>query len=127
MTQKFFFSVLFLVAGLIVSKSSYAGQNKTTAATINVVGDATTHTPIDAREHSPALPAPSSTRQQHGPHQEGKLPAPKMEELPHIHHFHKERVRKVKRHHRKLWMIVKLIVILCHIGLLICGYLHATH
>jgi hypothetical protein len=72
------------------------------------------------------LPAPSSKHSQPiAPHK--KATGPSMEELPHIHRFHKERVKKIRRYYNKFWALAKFIVVLCHIGLLILGYLHATH
>ena len=55
-----------------------------------------------------------------------KIPVPKSEELPHIHHFHKERVKKSKKHHKKYWAVSQLILILCHIAILVMAYMHAT-
>lgn len=57
-----------------------------------------------------------------------KAHTPKIDELPHVHHFHKERVKKVKRHHKKVWTISMLILVLCHISILIMAYMHvASH
>jgi hypothetical protein len=124
MTRYIFFSIFFLAAATLSSNKSFAGTHAATAITVSDSKEAVTDIPAPSKETIPALPAVPATKQQnHG----GKVQAPKMEELPHIHHFHKERVRRVKKHHSKVWMMVKLIVILCHVGLLICGYLHATH
>ena len=57
----------------------------------------------------------------------GKMQAPHSEELPHIHKFHKERVKKIKRHHGKFWILSKLILVLCHLSILVIAFLHATH
>ena len=51
----------------------------------------------------------------------------KSEELAHIHHFHKERVKKIKRHHIKFWVMSKILIILCNLVLLVCAYMHLTH
>jgi len=51
----------------------------------------------------------------------------KTEELAHIHHFHKERVKKEKYHHKAAYSLAKLILILCHISLLVVAYLHLCH
>jgi hypothetical protein len=51
----------------------------------------------------------------------------KTEELAHIHHFHKERVKKEKYHHQAAYSAAKLILILCHISLLVVAYLHLCH
>jgi hypothetical protein len=51
----------------------------------------------------------------------------KTEELAHIHHFHKERVKKEKYHHQAAYSVAKLILILCHISLLVVAYMHLCH
>jgi hypothetical protein len=56
-----------------------------------------------------------------------KMHSPAMEELPKIHRFHRERVKKVNKHQKKVWLSVKVLLIICHAALLICAFLHATH
>jgi hypothetical protein len=56
-----------------------------------------------------------------------KIHVMKMEELAHIHHFHKERVKKIRKHHNKYWMLAKTLLVVCHIVLLISAFLHLTH
>lgn len=56
-----------------------------------------------------------------------KSTVPQMEELPHIHKFHKERVKKVKKHQSKFWLISQIILVLCHLSMLVIAFLHATH
>ena len=51
----------------------------------------------------------------------------KTEELPHIHHFHKERVKKVKRHHKKYLALSMILLVLCHLAILAMAYMHVTH
>lgn len=53
--------------------------------------------------------------------------APKLDETAHIHRFHKERVKKVSKHHTKLWYLSKLLLVICHISLLIIGFMHIIH
>lgn len=57
----------------------------------------------------------------------GKIHTPHSEELPHIHKFHKERVKKIKKHNNKLWLLGKLLLALCHISILTIAYLHVIH
>lgn len=56
-----------------------------------------------------------------------KMQLPVMEELPKVHRFHKERVKKLKKHHRKCWVSAKLLLVVCHVALLICAFMHVTH
>jgi hypothetical protein len=70
----------------------------------------------------PFIPAPLPE----APH--GKpVKAPHMEELPHIHRFHKERVKKMKQHHGKCWVLSQAILVVCHLSMLYIAYLHLTH
>jgi hypothetical protein len=83
----------------------------------------TTALPDHSREaaKAPVFPAPHPKV----PH--GKAHVPHMEELPHIHKFHKERVKKIRKHHGKYWLLSQIILALCHLSILVIGYLHATH
>lgn len=56
-----------------------------------------------------------------------KMHLPVMEELPKVHRFHKERVKKLKKHQFKCWVSAKLLLVVCHIALLVCAFMHATH
>ena len=56
-----------------------------------------------------------------------KMQTPVMEELAKIHRFHKERVKRIKKHRTKWWISAKLLLIICHVMLLICAFMHATH
>lgn len=49
------------------------------------------------------------------------------EELPHIHKFHKERVRKIGRHHPKCWFLSKVLLFVCHLLVLYLAYEHLSH
>jgi anti-sigma28 factor (negative regulator of flagellin synthesis) len=56
----------------------------------------------------------------------GKAHAPHSEELPHIHRFHKERVKKIKKHHGKCWFLSQVLLFICHAAILYISYLHAA-
>ena len=79
-----------------------------------------------ADNHGKALPVPQGTKS-HLPAEKGHSHTPTMDETAHIHRFHKERVKKIKKHHSKFWLLSKLILIVCHISILVIAYLHATH
>lgn len=57
----------------------------------------------------------------------GKAHAPHSEELPHIHKFHKERVKKIRKHHGKYWFLSQVLLFICHASILYISYLHAAH
>jgi hypothetical protein len=75
----------------------------------------------DNKEDTPWLPDAQPARG-HKERQQQKT-----EELAHIHHFHKERVKKVSRHHSLIWMISKILITICHLVLLLCAFLHLSH
>ena len=127
MKRNFFFSILFLAILLMSSFNSIASifsgsslvgktKNKITIITANSAGNSTMN---DLSQPMQPLSKPEEHAKK--PH------VLKMEELAHIHHFHKERVKKLKRHHKKYWLLSKLLLILCHLTLLVCAYLHLTH
>lgn len=97
-----------------------AGTNKSSSLKTSITKD---NGSAAAPEPMPLFPA---TRTIPPVTPEEKAHAPKVEELPHIHHFHKERVKKAKRHHKKYWAFSKIILILCHIALLVMAYIHTA-
>ncbi len=124
MTQKTLSRVIFLMIFSFASYAAIAVKNtvKAKSASISKEIKANTSTDNSAADKSiPVFPAP----QPKVPH--GKPSAPHMEELPHVHKFHKERVKKIKKHHGKYWLLSKIIIVLCHLSILVIAYLHATH
>jgi hypothetical protein len=125
MTQKSFTSFLFIVIFVTIANHSSATGNHELSSVdnhYNVSATTTPDEPVRADMSQPIIPAARPIV----PH-EHKSESPKMEELAHIHHFHKERVKKIKRHHKKFWLLSKLFIIVCHLLLLICAYMHVTH
>src|SRR5262245_45330749 len=123
MTRYFFISILLLVLFTNTSNHVYAMSNKT--STVN------TKSSKDEKEQK-ALPvqaaAPKNSTRASAPEEapEHKSHGLKLDEVPHIHHFHKERVKKAKRHHKKYWALSKIVLLLCHIALLMMAYMHAA-
>ena len=126
MTRYFFISILLLALFATCSNNVYAKNYKHTRTTV------ATTTSRNEKEQK-ALPvqatAPKSSTRATAPEDasEHKAHGPKLEEVPHIHHFHKERVRRSKRHHKKFWALSKLLLLLCHVALLMMAYMHAAH
>lgn len=106
-----------LFYAVVASDHTGANQATTTSKEINTM----------VTDHSPAGKSMPMSADAHSktPHAEKQVP--QMEELPHIHKFHKERVKKIKKHHSKYWLLSQLLLALCHISILIIGFLHATH
>jgi hypothetical protein len=114
------FTVIFSMASVTVKAAGHTAKTEPESISKEVkTQTAPVHT--DTEKKAPVFPESQSK----APH--GKTAAPQMEELPHIHKFHKERVKRIKKHHGKFWLLSQLIVVLCHLSILVIGYLHATH
>lgn len=71
--------------------------------------------------------APVKTAGSHGAaHPHAKATIPTWDELAHVHHFHRHRLKKLKKYYRKsLWMS-KLLLLVTHAAVLFISYLHIT-
>lgn len=124
MTQRTLSAIIFIVIFSLASTALEAAGH--TAEKLPVQSNSEVKTQANADQPDMAKKAPVHTGSQpKAPH--GKTHAPQMEELPHIHKFHKERIRKIKKHHGKYWLLSQAIIVLCHLSILVIGYLHATH
>ena len=123
MKHNSFFSILFL-AMLLLSSQTGLASGQTAISTKGTQAKEKMMTTGAGSEtsgmNSPTIPA---TRNEEPVR---KLHMIKTEELAHIHHFHKERVKKLKKHHKKCWRLSKILLILCHIALLVIAYMHVT-
>ena len=125
MTRYFIISISFLALCFLIPETAKTAGHIGLAATENlneVSEEGKSSAGTESGKSIPFFPS-SKGELPHG----AKATAPHMEELPHIHHFHKERVKKIKQHHTKFWMLSKVLVILCHISILVIAYLHAIH
>ncbi|MBL0130102.1 MAG: hypothetical protein IPP43_02395 [Chitinophagaceae bacterium] len=126
MTRFLSISIFFLALISGTSFTASASTNKSVSVTVidtKETGSAPVSEPIS---NSKAIPQVPVTKTVPPLHPEEKGHTPKLEELPHIHHFHKERVKKVKRHHKKYWALSMVILVLCHISILVMAYMHVT-
>lgn len=125
MTRFILISSFFLAMISFASFTASAGNKNSSPVTVSDTkekGSGNNSAPVSASNSVPNVPV---TKTVPPVHPEEKGHTPKLDELPHIHHFHKERVKKVKRHHKKVWTISMLILLLCHISILIMAYMHA--
>jgi hypothetical protein len=122
MTRLIFISTFFLAMISMTYFSASASTNKSSSVTVSDTkekGSASASMPMPQIPVTRTVPPVSPEEKAH---------SPKIEELPHIHHFHKERVKKVKRHHKKFWALCMLLLLLCHISILVMAYMHViTH
>jgi len=126
MTRFILISSFFLAMFSFASFTASASNKKSSTVTVNdskETGNSNNSVPVSASNSVPNAPV---TKTVPPVHPEEKGHTPKIDELPHIHHFHKERVKKVKRHHKKVWTISMLLLVLCHISILIMAYMHVT-
>ena len=117
------FRILFLVILLMSSHSNLAGTQSDVSASVGHSKETVVTIPAETSSTGMQLPVMPAARQEQPVKKPHLL---KMEELAHIHHFHKERVKKMKRHHKKCWTLSKILLILCHIALLVIAYMHVT-
>lgn len=117
-------SIRFLAILLISCKIVLASDQTVKSVTVNHSKEKKVYMPVELKATHTTLPAVPVTKTE----EQAKKPhLLKTDELAHIHHFHKERVKKSKRHHKKYWMLSKLLLILSHLILLVCAYLHFAH
>jgi len=121
MTQKTLSGIIITMIFSFTSYSVLAGSHTTNTDPVSKEVKATIADHSNTAAKAPVFPAPHPKV----PH--GKAHVPHMEELPHIHKFHKERVKKLKKHHGKYWLLSQVLLALCHLSILVIGYLHATH
>jgi hypothetical protein len=124
MTQKTLSSIIVLMIFSLTSSIAFAGGHTAKAQSATGQNEVKSQPASDhptADNKMPVFPAPLPKV----PH--GKVQAPHMEELPHVHKFHKERVKKIKKHHSKFWLLSKIILVLCHLSILVIAFLHAIH
>lgn len=122
MKHKSYLSFILVIAYLLTTIVAKANNSYNETGAMNK--DLQTESGSEKSTHDTKAPF-SHEADSKVPH--GKMQTPHSEELPHIHKFHKERVKKIKRHHSKFWLLSKLILVLCHLSILVIAYLHATH
>ena len=124
MTQKTLSGLMLIVIVSLISYKAFSSVHTVKASLEINLNTGLTQEPVkgDLNTHNnPVFPAPES-KESHG-----KIHAPQMDEVAHIHKFHKERVKKVKKHHGKLWLLSQIILFICHVSVLVIAFLHVTH
>jgi len=125
MTRYIILSAFFLVVFSCNYSSSFAGTKDSKQISIadNIDIDKAVNSESAPVKSLPALPGAQPMQPVEKTHGQNLS----MDELAHIHHFHKERVKKIKKHHKKCWTMSKLILVLCHIAMLVIAFMHITH
>jgi hypothetical protein len=120
MTRYFIFTALFFALLMAKPITTLAGAEKQTGHIVN------NHTTEEKGKVANTGHLPFSAKQ---PVSEEKAHAhvPSWDELAHIHHFHKNRLKKVKKHFKKCVFMSRLLLFVCHAAILFVSYLHVTH
>ena len=126
MTKYFICSILFLALFTGMSTTSSAGLGTITSATVSDQNSWQQNVPGKSGAEAPVKEVPMNAGQ-HTPVEKGHGHTPAIDETPHIHHYHKNRVKKLKRHHSKAWFLGQLLVVTCNLALFLMAYLHAAH
>lgn len=120
MTRYFIFTVIFFALLMAKPITTLAGTNNESGHVKNnhhneeagKTGN-TGHYPMGAKSHHGGEKAHSNV--------------PSWDELAHIHHFHHNRMKKIRRHFSKYVFLSRLFLFICHAAILIVSYLHVTH
>src|SRR5215213_8607865 len=118
MTQKTLSKMLLIVIISLVAFRA-AGNVQTVVKSLDIIfTQGLAKEPVNDLpvEKQPFFPAPVS-KEEHG-----KAHTPQMDETAHIHKFHKERVKKIKKHHSKFWILSQIILVICHLSILIIAF-----
>ena len=123
MTQRIIICILLLVTVSPVFNRASGGRQRVSAITEmhSVSQNQQTEQQVNIPVSMPVIPAPKPEP----PH--GKTARiPHFEEIPHIHRYHKERVKKIRRH-TPFWLLSQVLVAVCNLSLLVIAFLHLTH
>ncbi len=126
MTKYFICSIIFLALFTGMSTTSSASRTNVISATVSDQKNSSQIEPVKNRAEVPVKGIPVNAGS-HAPVEKGHGHTPAIDETPHIHHYHKNRVKKLKRHHGKAWFLGQALVIFCNLVLLLIAYLHAAH
>ncbi len=122
MRQYFIQTALILAFAFAGTTNSFArSENAEKANNIEQTSKAVDHeAPVKATQ------SPISAKS-HMPVEKSHSQVPTWDELAHIHHFHQNRLKKIKRHFKKSVFLSKLLLFICHAAVLYISFLHLTH
>jgi hypothetical protein len=125
MTQYKIIGIFITAIVMTISMNSNAASHRELSSAEKQINASAATTPVEPVHNSadiPLIPATHSSKSH-----DGKSQPPRAEELAHIHHFHKERVKKIKRHHEKFWFLSQVLLVICHLLILLMAYTHVFH
>lgn len=125
MTRYFILTAIFLVVVSTASNHVYASiKEASDANTAGHKGDSKATTSFDMT----GKPSPhQQAAKGHHPVDKAHAHVPSWDELAHIHHFHKGKLKKIRRHYKKCIFMTKLLLFICHAAVLFISYLHVIH
>ncbi|HEX4875865.1 MAG TPA: hypothetical protein VFV31_04285 [Chitinophagaceae bacterium] len=120
MTRYFIFTALIFALLMAKPITTLAGSDQQTGHIVN------NHSAEESGKaantgHMPQGAKPSPVGEKAHSH------VPSWDELAHIHHFHKNRMKKIRRHYSKCVFLSKLLLFVCHAAILFVSYLHVIH
>lgn len=122
MRQYFIQTVLLLAFVIACANNSFASASNANNVNTSEQASKTAKQDVSAKaSHSPV------SAKSHMPVEKSHSNVPTWDELAHIHHFHQDRLKKIKRHFRKSVFLSKLLLFICHAAVLYISFLHLTH
>jgi hypothetical protein len=122
MTRQITFKTTLLISFFLLCQQSFNAANKSGGDIkinyMQVLASISTHTP-----DIPPIDLTNPGNKVNPP----KHHLSRIDELGKIHRFRKERVKKAKQHGEKYWLLIKMVLVACHIALLIHAFMHLTH
>ncbi len=119
-----YFNIIALILAFVIAGTTYsfAGSEK-------AVNNGNTEQTSKVADHdAPVKTSQSqSSAKSHMPVEKSHSSVPSWDELAHIHHFHQNRLKKIKRHFKKSVFLSKLLLFICHAAVLYISFLHLTH
>lgn len=123
--RQYFIQIALILAFTIAGTTySSAGTQNAENATNNVTTEQSDK--ASTNDVAKTSQAPQSAKS-HLPVEKAHSHIPSWDELAHIHHFHRNRLKKIKRHFKKSVFFAKLLLFVCHAAVLFISYLHVTH
>ncbi|MEO5946812.1 MAG: hypothetical protein ABIP79_08350 [Chitinophagaceae bacterium] len=122
MRQYFIQTALILAFVIAATTKSFAGSK-------NTVKDNSTEQTSKAMDYDAPLRSTQSpiSAKSHMPVEKSHSQVPTWDELAHVHHFHHNRLKKIKRHFKKSVFLSRLLLFICHAAVLYISFLHLTH
>ena len=119
-----YFNIAALILAFVIAGATNSFAKANNAEKVNNVEQTSKAVAHDATAKSTQSPTSAKS---HMPIDKSHSHVPAWDELAHIHHFHQNRLKKIKRHFKKSVFLSKLLLFICHAAVLYISFLHLTH